>query len=457
MQEKKIGGIAGVSSIFIIVLATIPQAMAQDGKGSPTENAIDLLQAASIFKQAEDICARDDGALWGHTLCGPMMLVDPDDRSIVTNQADLGRVLKHSGSVFVGTLPPDQPLSDTTITWSGTRWCELLWPWPMREDPDMRHVTLAHELFHRIQSEDLHIEKLDGDNAQLDTLEGRYLMELEWRALAVALQAPSAGDRRISIADDILFRRERYRLFPNAAVNEMALEASEGIAEYTGVRLGLQTPEERTRYALRDLSTWAQVPSFVRSFAYATGPSYGLLLDQADPHWLKSFVATQKTERFDQRLSIALHIPDPDFAQLHARAAVYDVDGTLRAHEVAREEEKRAQLAEFKGKLIDGPVLFLPLIKATLDFKPQSLVPLGAAGTVYPTLTVRDTWGTLTVKNGGALVRKQPHQVTVSVSAFDSNSLQGPGFTLKLEPGWNIQTGSRKGDLVLKQITNAVP
>ena len=63
-----------------------------------------------------------------------------------------------------------------------------------------------------------------------------------------------------------------YRLFPNAAVNEMALEASEGIAEYTGVRLGMQTPEERTRYALRDLSTWAQVPSFVRSFAYATGP-----------------------------------------------------------------------------------------------------------------------------------------------------------------------------------------
>ena len=102
-------------------------------------------------------------------------------------------------------------------------------------------------------------------------------------------------------------------------------------------------------------------------------------------------------------------------------------------------------------------MLSLPLIKATLDFKPQSLVPLGAAGTVYPTLTVRDTWGTLTVKNGGALVRKQPHQVTVSASAFNQTSLQGPGFSLKLEPGWNIQTGSRKGDLVLKQITNAVP
>jgi len=420
-------------------------------------DSIDPSQAVSIFRQADVICQRDGGALWGHTLCGPMLLVEPDDRCVVTNQADADGTLRRSGSVFVGTLPPSEPIADTTMTWSGTRWCALVWPWPMREDEEMRHVTLAHELFHRIQADDLHIEKLDGDNSQLDTLDGRYLIQLEWRALAAALKASTSRERRTAAADAILFRRERYRLFPGAAANEMALESNEGIAEYTGVRLGLQTPAERTRYALRDLSTWAQVPSFVRSFAYATGPAYGLLLDETDPGWLRSFVATQHTERFDQRLKVALHLPEPDLTQVHARAVVYDPDGSLRTGEVAREARNRAQLVEFKTRLIDGPVLTLPLTHAELEFKPQSLVTVEDIGTVYPTITLRDDWGTLVVESGGALLYKQPRQAAVAASAFDAATLKGQGFTLTLKPGWRILPGTRKGDLVVGPTAIAEP
>jgi hypothetical protein len=421
------------------------------------EASIDQAQAASIFQQADTICKRDAGAMWGHTLCGPMLLVDPDDRSVVANQADANGVLKPSGAVFIGVLPVSEPISDTTMTWSGTRWCELLWPWPMREDPDMRHVTLAHELFHRIEEDDLHIQKLDGDNSQLDTLDGRYLLQVEWRALAVALQAATLAGRRTAIADTILFRRERYRRFPAAAANEAALEANEGISEYTGVRLGLLTSEERTRYALRDLSAFVQVPSFVRTFAYATGPAYGLLLDQADPGWLHNFAANPPGERFDQRLSSALHLPPPDFAQLYAREAIYDPDGSLRAHEVAYERTKRAQLAEFQAKLVDGPILALPLMDYNMQFKPQSLVPLGDLGTVYPTLTLEDAWGTLNVESGGALLRKQPKIATVSATGFNAATLRGTGFTLALNPGWIIQPGPRKGDLAVKHTGAAVP
>jgi len=412
---------------------------------------VDPHEAATVFQQAKVICERDGGALWGHTLCGPMLLVDPDDLSVVANQADAGGILKASGSVFTGFLPASEPLSDTTITWSGTRWCELLWPWPMREDPDMRHVTLAHELFHRIQADDLHIGKLDGDNSQLDTLDGRYLLQLEWRALATALQAPTAAARRAAIADAILFRRERYRLFPDAATNEVALESNEGIAEYTGVRLGLLTPEERTHYALRDLSAFVQAPSFVRSFAYATGPAYGLLLDQADPGWLRSFAANPLAQRFDQRLSSALAISPPDFTGLQTREAVYDPDRTLHAHEVAREQQKRVQLAGFQATLVDGPVLTLPLAHSGFQFQPQSLVPLGDLGTVYPTMHLQDDWGTLTVESGGVLVRKHSDVASVSSTGFDRATLHGSGFILTLKPGWTIQPGARKGDIIVKQ------
>jgi len=410
---------------------------------------IDHAQAESIFEQAHTICTRDAGALWGHTLCGPMLLVDPDDRSVVANEADADHVLKPSGAVFTGFLPPSEEISDTTMTWSGTRWCELLWPWPMGEDPDMRHVTLGHELFHRIEQDDLHIQKLDGDNSQLDTFDGRYLLQLEWRALAAALQASSSAVRRIAIADAILFRLERYRLFASAAVNEAALESNEGIAEYTGVTVGLLTAEERTHYAVRDLSAFVNVPSFVRTFAYATGPAYGLLLDQADPGWLRGFAVAPSDRRFDQRLSSALHLLPPDFAQLREREAVYDPDNSLRAHEIAYEQKKQTQLTEFQARLVDGPVLTLPLANSSFQFKPQSLVPLKGLGTVYPTMTLKDTWGTLSVEDGGVLMRKQPQVAVVSATGFDANTLPGAGFTLTLNSGWIVRPGPRKGDLVV--------
>jgi hypothetical protein len=419
--------------------------------------AIDHAQAESIFQQAHTICTRDGGALWGHSLCGPILLVDPDDRSVVANQMDANNVLKRSGPVFTGVLPPSEPLSDTTITWSGTRWCELLWPWPMREDPDMRHVTLAHELFHRIQQDDLHIEKLDGNNRQLDTLGGRYLMEMEWRALAAALQATTPAMRRTAIADAILFRRERYRLFPEAAANEAALESNEGIAEYTGIRLGLITPKERTRYAVRDLTNYVSAPSLVRSFAYASGPAYGLLLDQSDPVWLHSFAANPLGQRFDQRLSTALHLPPPDFTTLKVREAVYDPDGSLHAQEVARDQKKRVEVADFHTHLVDGPVLILPLAHSSFEFQPQSLVPLDDLGTVYPTMNLKDEWGTLTVDSGGVLIREHPSEATVSTNGFNTTTHLGKGFILTLNPGWTIQLGPRKGDLSVTKTANSTP
>jgi hypothetical protein len=418
-------------------------------------DVIDHAQAQSIFRQAETICARDHGTLWRHPLCGPMLLVDPDSRSVVTNQADAAGVLQRSGSVFTGVLPPSEPLADAPISWSGTRWTELLWPWPIREDPDLRHVTLAHELFHRIQQDDLHLVVADGDNAQLDTLDGRYLIELEWKALAAALQALGARERRVAAADAILFRRERYRVYPGAAANESVLESNEGIAEYTGVKLGLKTRTERIHYAIRDLSTWSQAPSFVRSFAYATGPAYGLLLDQADSGWLKDFAKNQQDRRLDQRLSAALRIPEPDLTQVHARAVVYDSDGSLHAHEVAREKENRAQLVEFKKTLIDGPVLTLPLVNSQFEFKPGSIVALEDIGKVYPTITLHDDWGTLTVDSGGALVRKQPDEVSVSAVGFDMETLRGSGYTLALASGWIVQPATRAGDLVVRRAENA--
>src|SRR6185436_19386718 len=81
------------------------------------------------------------------------------------------------------------------------------------------------------------------------------------------------------------FRQRRHALFPAAAAAERALENNEGLAEYTGGVLSGRTPEQVHRWAADALQAAEQKDTFVRSFAYASGPAYALLLDALDPSW----------------------------------------------------------------------------------------------------------------------------------------------------------------------------
>ncbi|MEP6900074.1 MAG: hypothetical protein ABI870_16230 [Rhodanobacter sp.] len=373
-----------------------------------------------------------------------MLLIDPADNAIITNHADVQGGLKASGSVFTGVMPSSEIVANTSIEWTGIRWTEIMWPLP--QENAERHVMIAHELFHRIQPE-LGVALHEGDNRHLDTLQGRYLLQLEWRALAAALHAPTAAERRAALSDALLFRHQRYRLFPGSAEGEGALEANEGVAEYTGVRLGLDAPKARVSYAIRDLSKFVQAPSFVRSFAYATGPAYGLLLDQADPAWRHKLTSGK---RLDQLLGLALHLPPPAFATLDAREKFYDQDGALHAHEVRRDEAKRVRLAALKARLVDGAVLTLPLNHSNFQFNPQTLQPLGELGMVYPTLRLTDDWGVLEV-TGDALVSQTARTANVSVAGIDLSRRNGDGWKLTLSKDWNVVPGARQGDLEVRK------
>jgi hypothetical protein len=206
------------------------------------------------------------------------MFIDPQSRFVVASQADGKGVLKAESGVFLGSLPIDQNMANTAVEWSGIHWTQMLWPLP--EEERKRETLIAHELFHRIQDQ-LDIPKAKGrEKAQLDTLDGRYYLQLEWRALEAALRAGTDENRT---GDAVLFRAERYRLFPDAAEQEQSLELNEGLAEYKGVRVGNPTPEGQIEAALSDISMQQDASTFVRSFAYATGPPYGLLLDRYAP------------------------------------------------------------------------------------------------------------------------------------------------------------------------------
>lgn len=50
-----------------------------------------------------------------------MMFVDPQTRFLVANQADANGTLKPEGTVFIGSLPKDQNVSNTATTRSWIR------------------------------------------------------------------------------------------------------------------------------------------------------------------------------------------------------------------------------------------------------------------------------------------------------------------------------------------------
>ncbi|HET9529626.1 MAG TPA: hypothetical protein VFQ92_04695, partial [Blastocatellia bacterium] len=196
------------------------------------EHAIDLSLAEQYFEEARDICRKDNGRLWGVSLDGPLLFADRRTRSIVANQSDREGRLTRKGNVFVGKLPETENIANTATRWAGVEWTMIAWPLP--ENRQSRARLMAHELFHRVQDE-IGLPGANPANEHLDTLEGRLLLRLEWRALRQALAA-SADERRRAVEDALVFRALRREQF-GSAETERGLEMNEGLAEYTGVSL----------------------------------------------------------------------------------------------------------------------------------------------------------------------------------------------------------------------------
>ena len=416
------------------------------------QKPIDLHQASHFFAEMKAASDRDAGRLWGHRLYGPMLFVDPETRFAVANQQDRENKLTAQGDVFTGTVPPELGVANTAVDWAGITWTMILWPLP--EYRWERTSLMAHECFHRIQPA-LGIQpKGDILNGQLDARDGRIWLQLEFRALASALWSTGV-ERTRAIADALYFRAYRRSLFPGSAERENALEINEGLAEYTGVTIASRSNGEAMSRDETALQLAPQKRSFVRSFAYITGPAYGFLLDQSGQPWRPKIRANSD---LSQLLAVAYHISVPPVTNAGAlrREQAYNGDEIITL-ENDRAELREKAIADAKARLIDGPVLILPLgPNVQYTFNPNALMAIDDNTTVYPSTQITDEWGVLQVDNGALLVRDKGHLVRAQVPApKDADSREGDGWKLDLKPGWKLEPGQRSGDwAVVKKPNN---
>lgn len=392
---------------------------------------------AQALKQFHTACVDDKTPLWGISLWGRIILVDPTKRSAIANQRDPDGKFEERDSLFYGTLPDQFTPSNTSIEWGGEQWSMVMTPLPA--SPFSRTRSLAHESFHRLQKQ-LNLNVEDPIPSHLDTEAGRVWLRLELRALAQALRT-SGKESRAAVQDAMAFRATRQKLFPGAKTREAALEIQEGLPEYTGTVLALKNSGESILRMARATEDFEDNSSLTRSFAYATGPALGILLDRYQPGWRKS--VTRET-------NLAAILTAAVGASTADRRDHYGYQ-SVASEEHQREARHQKQLSKFRASFIDGPILIFPKTQELYrTFDPNNLVSMGEYGTVYPTGTFTSRWGKLQVEDGALL---SPDNQTVRVAApKDAEARTGPGWKLELAPGWKLRPAARAGDFEIVNI-----
>lgn len=406
-----------------------------------SSDPIDLKLTARCFQEARWASEDDGGKLWGKPLYGPMIFADPQTREVVANEADPEGKLVAKDGVWVGKLPPEVGIANTATQWAGKRWTMVMWPLP--DAPAIRTQLMLHECWHRIQDE-IGLPAARQDNNHLDTRDGRIWLRLEWRALAVALIS-WGPERKQAVADALLFRAYRRSMFPTATTQEDRMELHEGMAEYTGVRMMGLGDWSRRSYMAGRLKINALKPSYPMSFAYETGPAYGLLLDMQDKPWRPGLKPGDSLSGLLQAFE-SVTLPADLAAQAQIRANAYDGKQVFDEEE-KRDTERKALIAKYRKLLVDGPVLELPLVKNNYSYDPNQVFPLADLGLLLPETYVADDWGVIEVKKG-ALLSAKGGKLFVSAPT-SADGLQGDGWKLTLKPGWKVAPGQRKGDFKL--------
>jgi hypothetical protein len=390
---------------------------------------VDQQRAQEYFKEAQALCERDGGRLWGVSICAPMVIADMRTQTFATSQP-----------APAGDRPRMIGFVNAPVQWGGATWSAYMWDDVANRTPRERKELFLHELFHGVQRQ-LGLGAPARATEHLDAMDGRYWLRLEWRALARALRE-SGEPRNLAVRDALAFRQARRMLYPASVEDERGQEITEGLAAYTGTVLATESAADAIAGAidvLANAETAALQASFVRTFAYMSGPAYGLLLDASSPGWTRRVRGTDDLATLVMR---ALAVQPASDAP--ASATRYG-GAEIRASEQKREQERQERLAELRRRFVDGPVLLIPGGSHSYDTRGAVVIP--GVGTVYfGPFRASGDWGTLEAGKG-VLVASDGRSRRVSAPVRrDDVTFTGDGWTFKAAAGWVVREGARRGD-----------
>ena len=398
------------------------------GHPPPAVAQVDQQRAQEYFKEARALCERDGGRLWGVSICAPMVIADRRTQTFATSQP-----------APEGARPRLLGLVNAPVQWGGATWGAYMWDDVANATPRHRMEIFLHELFHGVQPQ-LGLMAPARATEHLDAADGRYWLRLEWRALARALRE-SGDERNLAVRDALAFRQARRVLYPASVEDERAQEILEGLAAYTGTVLAAPSAADAIAGAVDLLANAEAGESFVRTFAYMSGPAYGLLLDASSPGWTRRVRGTDDLATLLMR-ALAVQ-PAPDATAAAARYGGPE----LRASEQRREQERQERLGELRRRFVDGPVLLIPGGGSGMSDSRGAVVIPGVGTVYFGPFRATGVWGTLEAEKG-VLVASDGRSRRVSAPVRrDDVTFTGDGWTFKAAAaGWVVREGARRGD-----------
>src|SRR3954469_4793732 len=100
----------------------------------PAVAQVDQQRAQEFFKEAQALCERDGGRLWGVSLCGPMVVGDMRTQTMATSQA-----------APEGARPQVVGLVNAPLEWGGATWGAYVWDFMVMGTPRFRKELMLHE------------------------------------------------------------------------------------------------------------------------------------------------------------------------------------------------------------------------------------------------------------------------------------------------------------------------
>ncbi len=379
-------------SFYYVVLALV---LCVSSTSCSQSNSNPMEKAAPCFENLKKVSDADNGKLWGKTLYGPTMFVDVQTRNLVANQQNKEDSFEQKGVLFFGHLPDDIIIANTAIDYCGENWTCVIWD-GNRDQMTNTHL-LIHESWHRIQDE-IGLPACGSFNQHLDETEGELLLKLELGILKDLLQNDSK-DLTEGLHDAMTVRKYRQTLFPNS--NENQFECHEGMAEYTAFKLlPLDNDNETIRKGLVAAAIMKGMDNngYSNSFAYLTGPAYGLFLDELIPEWR---ISIRSGKTIPEVISTEVAIPDTiDNAEIERISARYGLTEYL-GKERSRLETRDKEDAELRARFSESTWLVIPNNNTHFGFDPnERLVAYDSIGVIYKTMQLKGDFGTIDVKNG---------------------------------------------------------
>jgi len=352
-------------------------------------------------------------SLWGFSLEGDIIFIDSKNNKLYICSIENGtaRILHKT--------PWDNkiPLANTVIDYEGKKYSTIIYDKLIEDVNESGKKLIIHELFHLHQSK-LNIPMVTSRNYHLDTPQGRALLRCEILALEKAL----LGDIK-SLEEALSIKSYRQKLYPDN--NENEFELSEGLPEYTGIKLSIENTKS---YLLQKLKYQPNM-GYTNSFAYKTGSAYCFLLDNLYSNWKK-----------DVNLSKGL------YQLFYMNEYVdYDTEKILQSYNYYQyfDEENKMNSEVFKYVELfkshpDRLIIHNDGVNITFD--PNDLVySIDEESVLIKNVTLKGQWGILRASNGLIRLNNWKAFYLLPPNSIDDLLIKGDNYVLELNPEWCIQ------------------